>query len=281
MGKHERYEAELVEKSVTYALNRNDSDKHVTQIADSINKHLEHNFGSVCYKAVWVGREEYSDAGDIHAYISNGRKIPIELKVSGKNGSGTKANPGVKLFQKYIKDIENYKNFDIKKGLLNKRHELLEKVTGKYPKNAKEYQKMLRSFRNTDQEHILEEIAEITAPGQVEYAKYASDVMNENIDSVQNMINNILSGNNTCKDVIVEDLVYCVVKNYSKSNQTIEFYDFSEMDSSVTKVVAEGKSIKFQNKYGKDILRFSVNWKNICQGGANPAFTVFVGNAMR
>ena len=57
------------------------------------------------------------------------------------------------------------------------------------------------------------------------------------------------------------------------------FYDFSEMDSVVTEVVNSGKSIKMLNQHGKEVLRFSVLWKNICQGGQTPCFTVFVGNA--
>jgi hypothetical protein len=53
------------------------------------------------------------------------------------------------------------------------------------------------------------------------------------------------------------------------------------MDRNVTKVEATGKSIKFVNASGKDVVRFSVTWKNICQGGSTPCFNVFIGNAFK
>ena len=58
--------------------------------------------------------------------------------------------------------------------------------------------------------------------------------------------------------------MYCVVKHYESKKQTVSFYDFSEMDSVVTEVVNSGKSIKMLNQHGKEVLRFSVLWKNIC-----------------
>ena len=73
--------------------------------------------------------------------------------------------------------------------------------------------------------------------------------------------------------------MYCVVKHYESKKQSVSFYDFSEMDSVVTEVVSSGQSIKLLNQHGKEVLRFSVTWKNICQGGQTPCFTVFVGNA--
>ena len=51
------------------------------------------------------------------------------------------------------------------------------------------------------------------------------------------------------------------------------------MDSVVSKVVNSGQSIKMLNQHGKVVLRFSTTWKNICQGGATPCFTVFTGDA--
>ncbi len=78
---------------------------------------------------------------------------------------------------------------------------------------------------------------------------------------------------------ITNDLIYCVVKNFENSKQSVEIYDFDDMDSKVANVISVGKSIKIQNKMGKDILRMSVHWKNICQGGSTPCFNGFVGNA--
>jgi hypothetical protein len=50
------------------------------------------------------------------------------------------------------------------------------------------------------------------------------------------------------------------------------------MDRTVTHVEAKGKQIKLKNSKNKDVLTISVNWKNICQGGATPSFNVFIGN---
>jgi hypothetical protein len=61
----------------------------------------------------------------------------------------------------------------------------------------------------------------------------------------------------------------------------VDFFDFTDMDRHVTKVEATGKSIKFVNASGKDVVRFSVTWKNICQGGSTPCFNVFIGNAFK
>ena len=56
------------------------------------------------------------------------------------------------------------------------------------------------------------------------------------------------------------------------------FYDFLDMDRTVTQVEAKRKHIKLQNVKGRDVLTNSDNWKNICQGGATPSFNVFIGN---
>lgn len=279
MGKYERDWAELAEKNTAAGIRGELVDTADQKIANSICLHVEKEFNATVRTAKWVGAESYDDAGDIHVFLSDGRKIPVELKVSEKTGSGTKANPSTNILKKYIPNAVNYPDFDQNLGLKEQRYNLVEDITGFRPQKASQYEKLLRQLRSTGRTDILETIADITEPGQKAYATYVTDLLNSDLSVVQNMVNDILEGNNTTQESFTADLVYCVVKKYQSKKQSVEFYDFEQMDSTVSKVVAEGKSIKIQNRSGKDILRFSVTWKNICQGGATPCFNIFVGNA--
>lgn len=278
MGKFERDWAELAEKNTAAGIRGEAVDTADQQIADAVRNHIEAEFGQTVDTAVWVGSESYDDAGDIHVFLKDGTKIPVELKASKAGGSGTKANPSTNILKKYIKDVTNYPDYDESLGLLAKRYELVEKITGVRPTKAAHYGAVLRELRNT-QPAVLEQIAAITSPGQEAYAKYAANQLNTNLTAAQQLVDDILEGNNTTQQSATDNLVYCVVKHYQSTRQTVEFYDFAQMDSAVARAVSEGKSIKLQNSAGYDILRFSVTWKNICQGGATPCFNIFVGNA--
>jgi hypothetical protein len=278
MGKFERDWAELAERNTAAGIRGETVDTADKKIADAIRTHVEAEFGQTVDTAVWVGAEAYDDAGDIHVFLKDGTKIPVELKTSRENGSGTKANPSTNILKKYISGVVNYPDFDASLGLLDKRYELVESITGTRPAKAAHYGKVLRELRGT-QPTVLDAIAEITAPGQEAYARYAAEELNTNLAAAQQLIDDILEGNNTTQQSATDNLVYCVVKKYQTAGQTVEFYNFAEMDSAVARVVSEGKSIKLQNAAGYDILRFSVTWKNICQGGATPCFNIFVGNA--
>ncbi len=167
-------------------------------------------------------------------------------------------------------------------GLKKERFALVEERIGRTLKNNSDYAKTLRNIRDSEDEVFLDIISKITSPGQEKYAEYAATCMNKYLSEVNRWVNMLLSGNNTTKTAANNsDLVYCVVKNFQSKKQTVEFYDFTDMDSNITKVVASGKSIKLQNKSGKDVLRLSVTWKNICQGGQTPCFNIFVGNAFK
>ena len=85
--------------------------------------------------------------------------------------------------------------------------------------------------------------------------------------------------NVTGADVPKQDISYCVVQHFETDYQTVEFYNFADMDRTIAKIEASGQSIKFYNANNKDVIRFSVHWKNICQGGATACFNVFIGNA--
>jgi hypothetical protein len=274
MNKFEREWAEVAEKKVASAMN---VDTHHRQISDSVVTFIENTHQAEVVSAKWVGSESYDEAGDIHVFLENNKMIPVELKVSKENGSGTKANPSTNLLKKYIPEATNYPDHEAL--LLVERYDFIESLTGTRPVKPADYSATLREFRADGRKDVLDKIVEITTPGQVAYATYAAELLNDNPEATQMMVNDILEGNNTTKDTVTTDLVYCVVKHYQTAKQTVEFYKFEEMDSNVRSVTSEGKSIKIQNQAGYDILRFSVHWKNICQGGSNPCFNVFVGNA--
>jgi hypothetical protein len=279
MGVYERDWVEIAEQKVSEALNGNDVNTYYNSIADAISKKIYDLYNQKIKSAVWVGNEAYEDKGDMKVLLESDIVIPVELKFSRKNKSGTKGNASTNLVKKVSKDIINYPSYDENLGLKDKRYALVEEKLGIKVKSKKCYETALREIRNTDKS-FLDTISDITSLGQIGYAEYVTEKFNQNIDKLQILIDNILDGNNTTKDVIeTENLVYCVIKNFETENQTIEFYDFSDIDSRVVSVVSSGKSIKIRNSSGKDILRFSVLWKNICQGGATPCFNIFVGNA--
>lgn len=280
MGKHERDWAEVAEIEVADAINGKAASTASCRVADSIIHHVLANYNSPIKNAAWVGSESYDDKGDVHVFLENGTKIPVELKFSKSTGSGTKSNPSTNILPKKVsKTIENYQTFDKKLGLQEKRYSLVESKIGRKIKSAAEYQRALRQIREVEPE-FLDKIVALTQPGKEAYTRYAANEMNKYLDKVNDMVADILNGDNTTSSVASsEELVYCVVKNYESGNQTVEFYDFDEMDSQVVNVVSSGFSIKLLNKAGKDVLRFVVHWKNICQGGATPCFNVFVGTA--
>jgi hypothetical protein len=279
MGKHERTWVEIAEKAVTDSLNNIKQNQHIEKISKSILDFIDKNFDSKIEKCIWVGGRDYNNPGDVHVYLISGEIIKIELKFSHKSGSGTVKNPTSNYFQnKICNSIIGYQEFDDKLGLKQQRYFLVENKLKVKLKTAKEYQKALRNFRDSN-DPIIDKIAEITSPGQEQYAKYVSNELNKHLSKVNEVTTSILNICNT--DSVKQDVVYCVIKDFENIKQTVEFFDFTEMDKNITIVKASGKSIKFCNSSGKDVIRFSVTWKNICQGGQTPCFNVFIGNAFR
>jgi hypothetical protein len=281
MGTHQRDWAEEVEISVADAINGKSVDLHVWQVANSITNRISSLYQSPIDHAVWTGGNSYQNAGDVEVVLKDNSVVPVEIKISFIKGSGTKANPSTSVLKKHINEnIKTYPQFDEELGLKTQRYALVEQRIGRPLKNASDYAKNLRNIRDTGNADFLDVIADITSPGQEQYAMYAAEQMNNYLNNVNQWVKKILAGNNTTQSVpVVDNLLYCVVKNFESKNQTVEFYDFTDMDSNITNVVSSGKSIKLQNKSGKDVLRLSVTWKNICQGGQTPCFNVFVGNA--
>jgi hypothetical protein len=283
MGIYCRDWAEQAEKDTAKGILGKSDTAFNQQIADAIKVQVATLYpNNTIVEAKWVGAEAYDDKGDVKVFLDNGTEVPVELKVSFKGGSGTKANPSQALFHKKIdRSIDGYSDFDKKAGYLNQRYNLVEDKIGRKIESNADWGRVLRELRSTQPE-ILEHIAEITSPGQSQYAEYAATELNKHLDQVNTLVDDILSGDNTTSEFSADsELMYCVVKHYESAKQTVEFYDFSQMDSVVTKVVSSGQSIKMLNKHNNVILRFSVTWKNICQGGQTPCFTVFVGDAFK
>lgn len=274
MGKHERGWAEPAEINVADGLNGITQDKHITQVVDTIKREI----GSDYSHAKWVGGGSYGDPGDVHVCWANEKIERIELKFSRSDGEGTIKNPGAAVFTKEISDtIKSYREWDTELGLKDKRWKLVESVINKPLKTQREYGNTLRSFKQTHPE-IINEVVNITAYGQTSYAQYAARELNNHIPRVNSLVTKIL-GIKESPSELDKHLRYCVVKNFETDKQTVEFLNFTDIDKTVTSVVPEGKSITFLNASGAVVVRFSVHWKNVCQGGLSPCFNVFAGTA--
>lgn len=267
--KNSRSWAEPAEQAVTAAINGLTDDIHAQLVADAIRQYVPD-----IVRAEWKGATDYASGGDIMLELTDAVQRICECKFSRGSGSGTAKNLGAKTFSKRIDaSIVGYQEFE--SAYRTQRYALVEQYTGRAPGTASEYCAILRSWRTTDPAR-LNEIADITAPGQVAYAQYAAEQLNQYLDRVNAFANGILGNIDTRQ--LRQDVVYCVTKHWQGRFQSTEFYDFLDMDRTVTQVVAKGKQIKLQNVKGKDVLTISVNWKNICQGGATPSFNVFIGN---
>jgi hypothetical protein len=269
MTKNSRSWAEPAEQAVTEAINGSTVDPAAMLVAQAI-----HTYVPNIERAVWKGASDYAAGGDIVLEIKDGTTRTCETKFSQANGSGTAKNLGAKTFTKRINaSITGYQEFET--TYKTQRYALVESIIGRQPRTASEYCAILRGWRNTDPDR-LDQIATITAPGQEAYAVYAAAELNKYLPQVNLFVDSILGNIDTRQ--LRQDVVYCVTKNWLHRFQTTEFYDFLDMDRTVTHVEAKGKQIKLKNSKNKDVLTISVNWKNICQGGATPSFNVFIGN---
>jgi hypothetical protein len=274
MGKYERDWAEAAELAVCSGLNGKNVDTYTRRVVEAIQQ-----FEPNIRRAEWKGRANYSHGGDIILELVSGSKRHLELKFSSESGSGTAKNLGARTFNKKVNDaIQGYREYDMSNGYHAQRYALIQNRIGRTLRSAYDYKSILREFKLTDP-LVLTLVADITAPGQVAYAKYAADLLNQNLPRVNQLVQTILPISGTRPDN--EDMLYCVTKNWMKPSQTTEFYDFKDMDTQVVNIRSSGKSILFCNQHDRTVLTFSVTWKNICQGGATPCFNVFFGNALR
>ena len=107
MGKHERDWVDIAEESVSAAINGKSTNKYINEIALSNIKHIEKKFNTTVISSKWTGSNNYACPGDVEVFTTEHPTIPVELKFSKENGSGTKANPStnMKLIIKLIHTI--------------------------------------------------------------------------------------------------------------------------------------------------------------------------------
>jgi hypothetical protein len=275
MGKHERDWAEKAEIAVTDGLNGLPVDDHIQRIVTSIrNRIAVDNPDDPIVQSVWTGGENYKDPGDVHVILASGKREKVELKMSKTGGSGTAKNLGARTFHKLVSEnIMGYLEFEQDYKL--QRYAFMESLVGRKFKNAVDYCKELEKYPKKGTVHT--QVADITKPGQVAYAQYASKELNKYLTEVNSLVGRILNVSGV--EAPKQDIFYCVVQHFEDQRQTVEFYNFADMDRTIAKIESSGQSIKFYNAKGKDVIRFSVHWKNICQGGKSACFTVFIGNA--
>ena len=273
MGKYERDWVEVAEQDVANELNGINVNQYSKSIANEIKKELEKN-NIMFDKAVWSGGESYDDAGDVNILYKGKIIYGVELKFSHQGGKGTKANLGQNKFHEYIDEIIGYELFDEQLGLKKERYLAVEKYKNIKLRNKKHYEDSLREIKKTDK-NFIKQIATITKSGAEEYTKYIEMMGNKNLDKINDLTEDIFNSKHVKESKSTKKVLYCIVQHYESSQQEVFFEDFQKLDTKVVKITSEGKSILFKNRFDKTILRFSVNWKNICQGGATPSFNVF------
>lgn len=279
MGKHEREWAEQAEIAVTEAINKGESSTHIKKIADAIVGHINQHWpDDPVIQAVWTGGGNYKDPGDIHIMLESGTITRVETKFSHGQGQGTRKNPKTSILRKKLDPtIKTYEELDEAWGYRDTRYKMLESRLGRAVINRADYENNLRHLRDND-DPFIDDISLATVPSQESYAVYAAGEMNKYLDRLNEWVSDLLGIPDEDRPTLDQDLIYCVVKAFESDRQTVEFLDCSQVDTKITNVVTSGKSIKCLNQFGKCVIRFSVNWKNICQGGQNPAFNIFIGN---
>ena len=280
MGKHERDWAEEAEIAVTAAINDPDTaPPHIQHIARSIVDHIGRIYpGDAVAQAIWTGGSNYKDPGDIRAELVSGTPVRIETKFSHGQGQGTRKNPKTSILKKKLDpSIITYEDLDESRGFRKIRYDMLSERLGLPITRRPDYENNLRILRDAN-DPFIDQIIEATVPSQVAYAEYAAGEMNKHLVKLNEWVGDLLGIPNEDRPTVDQELVYCIIRGFESPKQTVEFLDCSEVDTEIVNVVTSGKSIKCMNQFGKCVIRFSVNWKNICQGGQNPAFNIFIGN---
>lgn len=270
MGKYERDWSQIAEQAVAAALNGQPSSPSIDMIAQAIRT----KFNNEDFQAIWSGGNNYARPGDLELVFPHGRVQHVELKFSRKGGSGTAKNLSQACFNEKISNtIKGYQTYDEELGLKKFRYQLVENKIGRRLQSTDDYHETLYRLRDAN-DPVINQVAAITQPGQISYAQYAAQELNNHLPAANRLIDEILGLSDS-------SYVLCVIKNFESANQTVNFPNFTLNDCNVVRVVARGKSIKFLNSKSQDVVRFSVTWKNICQGGKTPCFNVFVGNAFK
>ena len=141
------------------------------------------------------------------------------MKFSKEKGSGTKANTTTEIVKDYLSEkVQSYPEFE--ETFRKERYSYLGNLIGS-ELSKKQYETALRRFRESKRS-VLTEIENNAKRSTESYASYIADKMNDNLSGVTSFVIEILKGNNTRKkSKLNEELVYCVVKNFNKENQSV------------------------------------------------------------
>jgi len=292
MGKAERKWSDVAEKNVSEALNKsihsninddNHSEFDVT-IAKTINNHLKKE--SVDFsRSVWSGANNYTTPGDIELLNECGEKMDsIELKFSKKTNEGTFKNVGSTWFTKEF-GLTSYADFHKELGHEAASWAKVSEYCGVDVNKKPLYENELRAYKKKLSKSEWEDdslkvfINSLASDSAGKYAKYVQEFFNNDVESLNIAIQRLLKSNisgsfNNLK-------FYYIIKNYEKKNQVVSVLDLSRISTQVSSVENSGKSIKILDSDGNVIIRFSVHWKNICQGGQTPCFNVFLGDQFK
>lgn len=277
MNANRREWAEQVEIDIVNTLNgHNTNHLYVTQAVETLK--AKFNIKS----AEWIGNGDYHTKGDIKLLTTDGVKY-IELKTSDKKTSGTTANPGQAFFGKLIEDTLSYTEWEKEDGVFQQRYNL---VGNNNPISKGEYEKTLRTWRSNDATNpIFKKIQDITNAKKGEYIDYLLPKLNKQLEKINSILYCIKNGEHTIKRINevlssnklpANDYFILVITQYKTDNPGVTLVDTYNTKYNITAIKKGGEqSMVFVDDTGTVVFRFAVNWKNICQGGATPCFSVF------
>jgi len=260
--------ADEVEKNIVNELNNIDTEHEYAKLAAT---ELNNKFNIL--EAHWTGSGNYDENGDIKLITDNG-DVFIELKASAKTSGGTTANVSQAFFKDNVHEALGYTDYEDNNGITAHR-QLLANTT-----NKKVYEKTLRDSRSTDK-ILLNQIVSFTNTKKPEYIDFMLPKLNKNKAKLSKLLFLLKNGIHT-KDAIkkhsdskVQDNYYILFITKYNTTPAVRLVNPNKITYNVTNIERAGESsIVFKNK-DEALMRFSVHWKNICQGGATPCFTVF------
>ncbi len=313
MGKHERKSIEEAEIIVVKLLNnknlsKSDLKNHWLKHVQSIVQQIKKDFSNIT-SARHLGND-YTIIGDI-SFISNGREIIIEVKMSDKKtGLGTKANISQdaltenKLFES---GIDSWSEFRDKKQhdlwvmkYLNEFKQYPSKITDieNFQKSKEEKGRYLRKIKRKDNTaaNILNDIKKKDREEKEEYLLYLSK-QKQIPENIRRFLSLIILGIHKKEEMsaLINSDTFI-----EKAQKLILYYGNLSGDEVIVSTQDVGNSLKkilskfkyFKINFSPDIthcklvgvdnkentiplLQIVLHWKNIAQGIKTPCLNIF------
>lgn len=313
MGKHERRDIELLEKSVANILMNKPSlispnhkwYKHLLAFAEYIRINYPNYI-----KVEAIGNEYINLLGDIKITNKNNEIKIIELKTSEtEKGRGTLANITQNALTQYLlitnknEKVLSWSEYRFKNEFSKLVEKLLDSYKGIFGKNLVEkgYDLKKRVEKNdTEAINIKNKIMEIARQDKINYLSYISKLeLNQN--NIKKFVFCMLNGIHTKKGIdeffLSVDMVHIknikgelltlysneiknkVIITSSKINIEEMFSDdniyFIEFPKNSKKIYLYIKTINKKTKEIKKTIGFILHWKNCFQGIETPCINVF------